>query len=68
MGGESTLKGDRTKQIDPKFFYTHDLMRDKEIDLVWVPSSEIAADLFTKPVSKLSHRIGLRSRKDLGTD
>lgn len=49
------IKGDRTKHINSKFFYIQDLMRDKEINLVW-SSSENAADLSTKPVSSAIHR------------
>ena len=42
------IKGDRTKHISPKFFYTHELQKNGEIDVRQVRSSENLADLFTK--------------------
>ncbi|KAG7527793.1 hypothetical protein ISN44_Un262g000030 [Arabidopsis suecica] len=64
------IKGDRTKHILPKFFFTHDLQRDGEVRVVQVRSSDNSADLFTKalPTStlrKLTHQIGMRRLKDL---
>ncbi|KAG7528483.1 Reverse transcriptase RNA-dependent DNA polymerase [Arabidopsis suecica] len=67
---DSYIKGDRTKHILPKFFFTHDLQRDGEVRVVQVRSSDNSADLFTKalPTStlrKLTHQIGMRRLKDL---
>ncbi|KAK4388340.1 hypothetical protein Sango_2440600 [Sesamum angolense] len=45
---KGTSKGDRTKQISPKFFFTHDLQKNGDIDAQQVRSSENLADLFTK--------------------
>ena len=64
------IKGDRTKHILPKFFFTHDLQKAKEVQVVQVRSSDNSADLFTKslPTStfkKLVHQIGMRQLKDL---
>ena len=64
------VKGDRTKHILPKFFFTHDLQKAKEVQVVQVRSSDNSADLFTKslPTStfkKLVHQIGMRQLKDL---
>ena len=64
------IKGDRTKHISPKFFYTHDLQKSGDIDVQQIRSSDNLADLFTKalPTStfkKLTHRIGLRRLKDI---
>ncbi|KAG7527904.1 Reverse transcriptase RNA-dependent DNA polymerase [Arabidopsis suecica] len=64
------IKGDRTKHILPKFFFTHDLQRDGEVRVVQVQSCDNSADLFTKalPTStlrKLTHQIGMRRLKDL---
>src|SRR5690606_17172200 len=64
------IKGDRTKHIMPKFFFTHDLQKDGEIQVVQVRSSDNSADLFTKslPTStlkKLTYQIDMRRLKDL---
>jgi len=59
------IKGDRTKHISPKFFYTHDLQKSGDIDVQQIRSSDNLADLFTKalPTStfkRLIHNIGMR--------
>ncbi|KAL1195001.1 hypothetical protein V5N11_031093 [Cardamine amara subsp. amara] len=64
------IKGDRTKHILPKFFFTHDLQKDGEVKVEQVRSSENSADLFTKslPTSvfkKLIHQIGMGRLKDI---
>ena len=64
------IKGDRTKHISPKFFYTHELQKSGEIDVQQIHSSDNLADLFTKslPTStfkKLIHRIEMRQLKDI---
>ncbi|KAF8096998.1 hypothetical protein N665_0297s0009 [Sinapis alba] len=64
------IKGDRTKHILPKFFFTHDLQKNGDIRFVQVRSSDNLADLFTKALptatfKKLVHLIGLRRFKDL---
>jgi hypothetical protein len=64
------IKGDRVKHISPKFFFTHDLQKDKVITVHQIRSSENLADLFTKalPTStfkKLVHGVGLRRRRDI---
>ena len=64
------IKGDRTKHISPKFFFTHELQKKGDIDVQQIPSSDNLADLFTKalPTStfeKLVHKIGMRRLKDL---
>ena len=64
------IKGDRTKHILPKFFYTHELQKNGEIDVQEICSSDNLADLFTKslPTStfkKLIHRIGMCQLKDI---
>ena len=67
---EGYIKGDRTKHISPKFFFTHDLQKDGEIDIQQIRSDENLADLFTKSLpgaifQKLVHGIGLRKLRDL---
>jgi len=38
----------RTKHIDVRFHYMRDLIEQKQIDVVWVPTDENSADIFTK--------------------
>ena len=64
------IKGDRTKHISPKFFFTHDLQKNGEIDVQQVRSSDNLADLFTKalPTSifeKLVYKIGMCRLRDI---
>ncbi|XP_013679444.2 uncharacterized protein LOC106383945 [Brassica napus] len=64
------IKGDMTKHILPKFFFTHELQKTGEVQVVQVRSSDNSADLFTKslPTStfrKLTHQIGMRRLKNL---
>ena len=63
-------KGDRTKHISSKFFYTHELRKDGEIDVQQIRSTDNLADLFTKVLQsttfkKLVWKIGIRHLKDL---
>ncbi|GAV62720.1 hypothetical protein CFOL_v3_06243 [Cephalotus follicularis] len=67
---ESGNKGDRTKHISPKFFYTHELQKNGDIDVQQIRSSNNLTDLFTKALpgttfKKLRHDIGMRQIKDL---
>ena len=64
------IKGDITKHISPKFFYTHELQKNGEIDIQQMRSSDNLADLFTKalPTStfkKLIYKVGMRKVKDV---
>ena len=64
------IKGDRTKHISPKFFYTHELQKNGEIDVQQIRSSDNLADLFTKalPTSmfkKLIYKVGMQKVKDV---
>ena len=64
------IKGNRTKHISPKFFYTYELQKSGEIDVQQIRSSDNLADLFTKslPTStfkKLIHKIGMHQLKDI---
>ena len=66
----SFFKGDITKHISPKFFYTHELYNNDEINVQQIRSSDNIADLFTKALptitfKKLVHQIGIRQVKDL---
>ena len=62
------IKGARTKPISPKFFYTHELQKNDEIDVQQIRSSDNLENLFTKslPTStfkKLIHKIGMSQPK-----
>ena len=64
------IKGDRTKHILPKFFFTHELQKAGEVQVVQVRSSDNSDDMFTKSLPtctfrKLTHQIGMRRLKDL---
>ena len=64
------IKGDRTKQISPKFFFTRELQKKCDIDIHQVHSSNNLADLFTKALTtttfkKLVNKIGMRRLRDL---
>lgn len=48
------IKGDRTKHIDPKFFFMHEL-NGKELKVQAVSSTENVADLFTKSLGSVAH-------------
>ena len=64
------IKGDRTKYISPKFFYTHELQKNGDIDVQQIRSCDNLADLFTKALptltfEKLVYNIRMRKLKDL---
>ena len=64
------IKGDRTKHIYPKFFYTHELQVSGEIDVQQIRSSDNLTDLFRKSLStstfkKLICKIGMHQLKDI---
>ena len=64
------IKGGRTKYISPKFFHTHELQNNGEIDIQQIRSSDNPADLFTKTLpdatfKKFLRQIGMRRLKDL---
>lgn len=63
---EGYIKSDRTKHIPPRFFsYTQDLIKDNQVEMKYIQSSNNAADLFTKALPtatfrKHVHNIGMR--------
>ena len=64
------IQGDRTKHILPKFFCTHELQKNGEIDMQQIRSSDNLTDLFTKSLStstfkKLIYKIGMHQPKDI---
>ena len=69
---EGYIKGDRTKHISPKFFYTHELQKNGEIDVKQIRSSDNLSNLFTKALptitfKKLVNDIGMRRLNDLSS-
>ncbi|GKC89791.1 secreted RxLR effector protein 161-like protein [Tanacetum coccineum] len=67
---EGYIKGDKTKHISPKFFFTYDLLKDGLIDVCQVRSIDNLADLFTNSLATkvfelLVRKIGLRRLKDI---
>ena len=64
------IKGDRTKHISPKFFFTHDLQKKGDINVQSIRSTNNLADLFTKALptatfEMLVHSIEMRRLRDL---
>ena len=59
------IKGDKTKHISPKFFYTNEFQEKCEINVQQIQSYNNLADLFTKALpltssKKLRNDIGMR--------
>jgi hypothetical protein len=48
------IKSERSKHIDPKFFFMHDL-NGKQLDVMQVSSDKNLADLFTKTLGSSKH-------------
>lgn len=48
------IKSDRTKHIDPKFFFMHDL-NGKQLDVQRISSDKNLADVFTKSLGSVKH-------------
>ena len=46
------IKGEKTKHIAPKLFFTHKLQKNNEIEVKQVCSSNNLVDLFTKSLPK----------------
>ncbi|KAK2443387.1 hypothetical protein QL285_014496 [Trifolium repens] len=66
---EGYIKGDRTKHIYPKFFFTHDLQKNGDINIKQIRSCDNLADLFTKSLpsktfEQLVQKMGLRRLRD----
>jgi len=64
------FKGDITKHILPKFFFTHDLQRNSDVEIQKICSYENLAYLFTKSLPRrtfeqLVHKIGLCHLNDV---
>ncbi|GJT90757.1 vacuolar protein sorting-associated protein 45 [Tanacetum coccineum] len=64
------IKGDKTKHVLPKFFFTHDLQKNGDIIVQKVRSSDNQADLFNKALptttfKKLVHDTGMRRLNEL---
>lgn len=64
------IKGNRTKHISPKLFFTHDLEKEGDIEVQQIRSSDNLTDFFTKalPTStfeRLRNKIGMHRLKDI---
>jgi hypothetical protein len=64
------IKNNMTKHNSPNFFYTHELQKQGEVNILKVQSCDNVADLFTKSLPattfrKFIHDIGLRRLRDL---
>lgn len=62
------IKGDRTKHILPKLFYTHELQKNGDNDVQQIRSSDNEADLFIKSLptttfKKMVHKIRMQRFK-----
>ena len=64
------IKGDITKHISPKFFYTYELQKIGEINVQQIRSNDNLANVFTKSLltstfKKLIYKIGMSQLKDI---
>jgi hypothetical protein len=55
----------RTKHIDVRYHYVRDLVEQKRVEIVWVPTDDNIADMFTK---NLGHIKFLKFRSKLGLE
>jgi len=46
---------DRSKHIDIQYHYTRDLVKEKKIQLQYLPTSDMLADLLTKALPRVQH-------------
>ena len=53
----------RTKHFDIRHHYIRQKVRENEIKVIYCPTSEMTADIFTKPLSKPKHQ---KHHKKLG--
>lgn len=66
------IKGERTKHIAPKFFFSHE-QQGKDINVKWIQGDKNLADLMTKSLPPSTHQsltssIGMRSMHKLTQD
>ena len=64
------IRGDITKHISPKFFYTHEFQKSGKIDVQQIRQSDNLIDLLTKSLStstfkKITYKIGMCQLKDI---
>ena len=55
----------RTKHIDIKYHYIHDCVQKGLIDLIYLPTEEIVADILTKSLPRDKHE---RHVKEMGLE
>ena len=59
------IKGDKTKHISHKFFYTHELQKKSETDVQQIRSCNNLTDLFTKALPSIALK---KLRYDFGIE
>ena len=64
------MKSNPTKNINPKFFYAHEMQKMNEVRILHAKSGANLADLFTKSLPTLSfercvHRIGMMRLREM---
>jgi len=47
----------RTKHIDIRHHYVREIYEKKEIDIKYIPTNDMVADIFTKPLFKMKHEL-----------
>ena len=47
----------RIKHINVRFHYTKDMMRQGEVDVVWIQTEKQKADLGTKGLGRIQHEL-----------
>jgi hypothetical protein len=47
------IKSERTKHVDVKYHFITEKVQDGTVQLVWVPSTQQAADIFTKALGRV---------------
>jgi hypothetical protein len=59
---ENSSISNRTKHIDIRHFYVRELYAQKLISIVWIPSTDNLADIFTKAITSTSLFLKLRGQ------
>jgi hypothetical protein len=47
------VRSQRTKHIDTKYHFTREQVMAKNIDLIYCPTNDMTADIFTKPLARI---------------
>lgn len=52
---KDSVHHDRSKHVDIRYHYTRDMQREGRIEIKYLSTSEMAADILTKGLSKIKH-------------